>query len=517
MSNPLIVKFWLASLLLSAALPYSAAGADPPVKKGVWVVQPDEQTGRLIHTMELTLHPRNEPRPALKVRLVPDEFDLVDGNAAIYYLKAGGFFEQQARRDRLREMHQKAAEQAQQENKSSSDLPPYSWLSMAPAELPVEEVKRFLELTSFQVPMLAEASRRRRLDLDRQIRDVENPFAYLLPEVQSMRELARMQSLRCKVAIAEGDTGRAIEVLGQQYALARHLGQDEFLVTNLVGLACAGIAWEDALHLVQHPDAPNLYWAFASLPRPLVDIRQSMSNERQLFYLQFKTFLDVDETPRTVGYWQDFLDRLIPEFGGLEGEFGLPSASESPQTMRAKLVGFIAAAYPGAKRYLIEVCGLPHEQVVAYPTAQVVFLAMKRYYDEARDDLFKWSHLPYWQQQAATRGMSFDDLLQTKADRAGWIAVPAQLLLPAVLAANAAVARCEQALAFVQTVEGIRMYGAAHDGRLPESLGQLPVPAPLDPVSGKPLEYLYQDDHAVLTAQPLPGHWYRLVLRFASP
>ena len=113
--------------------------------------------------------------------------------------------------------------------------------------------------------------------------------------------------------------------------------------------------------------------------------------------------------------------------------------------------------------------------------------------------------------------MSFDDLLQTKADRAGWIAVPAQLLLPAVLAANAAVARCEQALAFVQTVEGIRMYGAAHDGRLPESLGQLPVPAPLDPVSGKPLEYLYQDDHAVLTAQPLPGHWYRLVLRFASP
>lgn len=517
MNKPLIAWFWFASFLASAALLGSAAGADPPAKKGGWVAQTDEQTGRLIQTMELTLSPQGEPRPALKHRLVPDDFDLVDGNAAVYYLKAGGFFEQQARRHQLREMHQKAAEQAQREKKSSSDLPPYSWLSMAPAELPLKEVKEFLELTSFQVPMLAEASRRRRIDLDRQIRDVDNPFAYLLPEVQSMRELARMQSLRCKVAIAEGNTARAIEVLGQQYALARHLGQDDFLVTNLVGLACAGIAWEDALHLIQHPDAPNLYWALASLPRPLVDIRQSMSTERQLFYLQFKTLREVDERPRTVGYWQDFLDRLIPEFAGLEGEFGLASASESPQTLRDTLVGFVAAAYPGAKRYLIEVCGLPHEQVAAYPTAQVVFLAMKRYYDEARDDLFKWSHLPFWQQQAATQGMGFDDLLRTKADRAGWIAMPAQLLLPAVLAANAAVARCEQGLAFVQTIEAIRMYGAAHDGRLPTSLEQLPVPVPLDPFSGKSFDYEYQNDRATLTGHPLPGYWYRLVLRFASP
>jgi hypothetical protein len=364
--------------------------------------------------------------------------------------------------------------------------------------------------------MLAEASRRRHLDLDRQIRDVEHPILYLLPEVQSMREIARMQSLRCKVAIAEGDVHRAIEILGQQYGLARHLGQDDFLVTNLVGLACAGIAWDDALYLVQHPNAPNLYWAIASLPRPLVDIRRSMSLERQLLYVQFKTLREVDGTPRPVGYWQDFLDRLVPEFAGLENEFGLASVTEAPETLRAQLIAYIAAAYPAAKRYLVDVCGLPLEQVDAYPIAQVVFLAVVRYYDEARDDYFKWTHLPYWQAEATTGHLSFEEMLRTSFDRAGLIAAPAQLLLPAVRAAQATVVRCEQALALIQTVEAIRMYGAQHGGRLPKTLDDLTVPAPLDPVSGKPFEYGYHTDHAVLTGERHPGHRYRLVLHFAK-
>jgi hypothetical protein len=241
-----------------------------------------------------------------------------------------------------------------------------------------------------------------------------------------------------------------------------------------------------------------------------------MSLERQLLYLQFKTLREVDETPRTVGYWQDFLDRLIPEFAGLESEFGLASVSEASETLRAQLIAYVAAAYPAAKRYLVDVCGLPLEQVDAYPIAQVVFLAVVRYYDEARDDYFKWAHLPYWQAEAATGRLTFEEMLQTSVDRAGFIAAPVQLLLPAVRAAQASFVRCEQTLALIQTVEAIRMYGAQHGGRLPKTLDDLTVPAPLDPVSGKPFEYGYHTDHAVLTGQPLPGLRYRLVLRFAE-
>ncbi len=496
-------------------MPLAGVGGEP-VKEGGWLRAMDEQAGILVYTMDMTLHPQGEPRPALKYRLLPDDFDVVDGNAAVFYLKAMGFLEQASARDRLREFQKSAADKARREGKSEGEAAPYSWLSMAPKELPLEEVKAYLSLTSFQPGFLKEAARRRRFDLDRDLRNVDNPIAYLLPEIQSMRELARTQSLRSKVAIAEGRIDDALEILGQEYAMAYHVGQDEFLVSNLVGIACAGIAWNDALYLVQHPDAPNLYWAFASLPHPLVDVRHAMAIERQFLFLQVKVLREVNETPRPAGYWRDFLDRLIPQFGILASDFGMAWLKDDPETARAALVGFVAAAYPAARRYLIERRGLSSQQVDAYPTAQVVFLAMVRYYEEARDGHFKWTHLPYWQAEAKTRRFRFEDFVGMKPDRIGFAAAPTEMLLPAVLALRNAVARNQQHLAMIQAVEAIRMYGAAHGGRLPATLDDLSVPAPVEPVTGKPLDYRCQGDRAVLTGHDLPGIRYRLVLRFAN-
>jgi len=441
----------------------------------------------------------------------------VDGNAAIYYLKAMGFLEQTSARDELSRIQKEAGERAGREGKDYGQVvPPYRWLSLAPQELPREEVKQFLQLTSFQPQFLREAAKRRRMDLDRQIREVDNPLGYLLPDIQSMRELARTQSLRCKLAIAEGRIEDAVAILGQQYAMARHLGQDEFLVSNLVGIACAGIAWEDALYLVQHPNAPNLYWAFAALPRPFVDQRQAMAFERQLLYEQVKVLREVGETPRPAGYWQDFVERLTPQLEGLASEFNASAAWKDPQTARAAVVGFVVAAYPGAKRFLIEECGLPRETVEAYPTAQVVFLAVVRYYDQARDDFFKWFFVPYWHTTAGAANARLDDMLRAKSEQVGWCAVPTDVLLPAVAAAATAAARAQQSIALVQTVEAIRMYGAAHEGKLPSTLSELPVPAPLEPFTGQPLDYECQGDRAILTGHRVPGLQYRLVLRFAK-
>ena len=199
-----------------------------------------------------------------------------------------GFLAQDQARSRLGEIHEQAAERARKESKPSSEVPPYLWLAMPPAELPKAELKNYLELTSFQPALLQEAARRRQFDLDRNLRGANDPFGYLLPELQAMREIARTQNLRCKLAIAENRIADAMAILGQQYAMVHHIAQDEFLISHLVAIACAGITWDDALYLVQHREAPNLYWAFASLPRPLVDIRRSLAVERQLLYRQFK-------------------------------------------------------------------------------------------------------------------------------------------------------------------------------------------------------------------------------------
>jgi hypothetical protein len=510
----LTVSMWVPGVAGTAA---DSLGQEP-VRQGGWIRERDEQTGVLVQTMEMTLHPRGEPRPALQHRLLPDEFDMVEGNAAVHYLKAMGFLEQAPARDQLRELYRSAAEQAAREGRGADKLPPYSWLEMAPRELPVDEVRDLLRLTAFQPPMLAEATRRRRFDMDRNIREANDVIGYLIPEMQGMRELARMQSLRCKVAIAENRVGDAFAILGQQFALGRHLGQDGFLISSLVGVACTGVAWSDALYLVQHPDAPNLYWAFAALPRPLVDMRYALDLERQFLYLQVKALREVDETLRPPGYWQDFLENVMFQLGEFTSKFGtafaLTGAEADREAARTMLVGFVAAAYPGAKRYLIEERRLPREQVEAYPTAQVVFLAMVRHYDEARDEFFKWTHLPY--HQARHKADAAHQVIDHRAGRLGWSAAPAQMLLPAIGAVLTASARLDQNLALVQTVEAIRMYGADHDGRLPESLADLPVPAPPEPFTGEPLDYQYHGDHAVLTGHEMNGLQYRLVLRFAA-
>ncbi len=502
---------WLAAML---AIPVVAA--DEPAKHGPWHYDRDEQTGLQVHTMEMTLHAKAEPRPALKHRLLPDDFDLIDGNAALYYLKAEGFFEQTAARNRLREIYAEAIKKANADDTDISQLPPYVWRTMKPVELPLAEVKEFLTLTSFQPQFLAEAAKRRRFELDRDIQHVDDPLGYLLPEVQSMRELARTQTLRCKVAMAEGRIDDAIAILGQQYALAAHLGQDDFLITNLVGIAISSIAWTDALQLAQHPDAPNLYWAYAALPNPLVDISHSMSVERQFLYMQVKALREVNETPRSVGYWQDFLDRIAAQLGSLAGEFGVGLRSNDPAANRAMLVGFVAAAYPGAKQYLIEEFDFSTEQIEAYPVAQVVFLALVRFYESARDDFFKWAELPYWQARASLDRTRLEKEFNRKANRLGWSAAPGRLLLPAVFMAQTAVVRNQQTIALVQTVEAIRMYGAAHDSELPATLDELPVPAPMEPFTGKPIDYEYHRGFAVLNGHQMPGLRYRLILRFAK-
>jgi hypothetical protein len=351
--------------------------------------------------MEMTLHPRAEPRPALKYRLLPDEFDILEGNAAVYYLKALGFLEQTWPQNELNRVHKEAAELAQQDGKEYDEVPPHVWLTTAPHDL------------------------------------------------------------------------------------------------------------------LEHHDTPNLFWALAAMPKPLVDVRRSLAVEREFLYLQLKVLREVDETPRPCGYWEDFLDRLLPQIGDLGGDLDGPSFEDDPQLARKALVEHVTAVYPGAKEYLIEQCKLSPRQVEAYPTTQVVFLAMVRFYDRWRDELSKWAHLPLWQVLANSNHNRTPDAMRAELNRYGWCSALATKKLPSVYA-RAAEGRCGQMIALLQTVEAIRMYGAAHDGRLPPSLDELSVPPGIEPFTGKPVDYEFYRTHAVLNGHALPGKRHRLVLRMAE-
>ncbi len=484
-------------------------------REGDWFVRNDGQTGIRVYSREMTLHPKAEPKPALKHRFVPDRFDQVEGNSAVYYLKAMSFLEETRAREEITKFERNAQADADANGMSGDETPPSVWYGTAPNELPIPEVKKYLAWHTFQPPLLREATRRKSFTLERRIKDVKNPIMYLLPEIQSMRGLARVQVLRLRVALAEDRIDDAIRIQGQQYALAQQLGTDEFLVSNLVGAAVAGMANNDALHLLEHPDTPNLYWAFATLPTPLIDMQDSMAYERQVLFEQVKSLREVTSEPRSEGYWADFLDRFQPEMellASLEMNF---NGETNPAMARARFVAIVAAAYPGALQYLTNEAGIDAEKAKAYPQLQTVALAMKLYYEEVRDDVFKWQYTDFHAASQVRQTLSQEWAEDKK--KYGWITEPIQLVLPAIEAVQAAQQRLQQGLAMRQTFESIREYAATNDNKLPATLDQLNLPAPNDPFTGKPFQYELSGKKAVLTGSKTPSAMqYRFVMQVAK-
>ena len=520
------------------ALPPTEARAEDAAQKTLWV-ETEDANGTQISTAEITIRPAAEPRPALRYRLLPAEEDLVDGNAAIHYLKAMGFLMEDYARRRIDELRTKAEEEAAKDGKRPLDWPPGD--NARATALPLPEVREFLRLHSGQEPFLAEAARRRHCDWDRRIADTDNPYGYLVYEIQESSSLARVESLRCRLAIAEGRIDDALAILRQQFMLARHLAQDEFqdqfVISGLVGVAVAFAATRDALELAQLPDTPNLYWACAAMPRPFIDASRMLATERSWLYLVMKSLRDVDETPRPVEYWHAFIDRdlrsparatthfdgdssdLIRSFSGDWG-FGnydpyYPSFDEPKEIFRLRAATCIAAAYPGARRYLAEECGLPAERLDALPTAQVVFLAMRRFYDTSNDELAKWEATPYW--IAAPKLTAARDKIEADAKRIGPSAATAWFFAGDVVHHRSALARLDQQLALLQTVEALRLHAAVRGG-LPESLADLPVPAPLDPATGRPIAYSIVENRAVLEPGQIRADWrHRVIVHLAPP
>ena len=82
----------------------------------------------------------------------------------------------------------------------------------------------------------------------------------------------------------------------------------------------------------------------------------------------------------------------------------------------------------------------------------------------------------------------------------------AKLLLPAIESAAFAPVRLQREIAALQTIEALRMTAAINNGQLPASLDQLQqCPAPLDPLTGKFVDYQSTDGVVILTLPPPEG------------
>ena len=434
--------------------------------------------------VRVTVHPAAEPRAALEYQLLPPFFDRTPGNAAVHYGKVTA---EQRRFFGDTEMWEKIVK----------------WLDTPLDELPRDEVRKVVR-SEMIFGSLRRAARCKQCDWLLPVHE-GNFFSMLLPEAQQMRSFARLVALKARLQIAEGEFDEAVRTLQMGYAMGRHIAEGDTLINGLVGIAICSIMARQVQELIQQPDAPNLYWALTMLPRPLVGMQAGIEAEMNAVYLTFPELRDADDTSRSPEYWRESLHQVWRKFATFGGG---TEWAERPEVVAALSI----KGYPMAKQALIA-AGLPQEEVEAMPVSQVVLLYTRQTYEDLRDDVFKWFYVPFWlahegSDQAEAR-------LKQYAMELREIIPVASLFLPAVRAAHSAIARNDREIAGLRTIEALRMYAAAHEGRLPEKLDDLSVPAPVDPVTGQPFTYTLRGQTAVLDGPPLLGILFHVEVKVA--
>jgi hypothetical protein len=437
-----------------------------------------------VKTIKIAITPAAEPKPALKFQLLPGFLDRKSGNAAMMYEKI-------ALQLTSIDADKKAVPSPAGEKSIWEKIP--DWLERPLAEFPRDEARETLADFKRILDGLDVAARREECDWQLPIRD-GNVINILLPELSHLRSCGRLLALQAKLQISEGRFDQALHTIQTGYALGVHTARGQTLIHKLVGMAICQMMSDRVLELGQQPAAPNLYWALTSLPQPMCDLRSGLEVEFNMLYLYLPSLRQVDDTSRTPEYWQHFIEGFVEQMTAL---LGTPFSQAGG---RATMVAQAIKGYPAARDNLIAQ-GLVREKVEAMPVAQVMAIDIAQTYNQIRDEMFKWTFVPYWQSLGPLQEV---EKKKSKPGINGIISLP-NLLLPSLRAIYVNAARSDRAISALRTVEALRLYAAGHQDRLPEKLGDITeVPLPVDPMTGQVFLYKKSGDTAVIES-PAPS------------
>jgi hypothetical protein len=435
------------------------------IVSSIAVMCPGAQSASPAETLiRLTVHPAPEPKPALRYRLLPELGEMAPGNPVQNYLKC--FMEQQKFFfdkdvvDRREKLH-----------------------SMPLGELKTQDLKDY---DGFALRQADYAARLDQPDWQVLLKLKTDGVALDIPEVQQVRALAGALRVRMRFELSHERFEDAIRTAQTMFALARHLGEHPTLVGNLVGFTIANSMMVAIDEMIQQPGCPNLYWALASLPDPLVPLTKGLEGERAIVLAEFRQLnssapMSAEELEKLIAY----LDRLL----------GGGKAPEPGKDVKSWLNARRNDAEVRAARGRLVESGLPGENLLKFPAEQVLLLDQKRQYEVRRDDLMKLMILPAWQAESLARQVK-------PAPQAGLFEGP---LLEGVYGTCLAEARVGQRLALLRVVEALRLYAAEHDRFAPAKLADVPLPLPDDPFTGKPFHYELTGKTLHLRGTPPPS------------
>lgn len=459
------MNFCLTTLALASAV------AGPP-----FAAPPDPD----LPVFKITVRPAAAPSPALRYKLLPEVRDQQPGNALVLYYKALSPEWMPGVRDPKVQATLEAA------------------LEMPADQLRTDPGVRFVQ-PSKMLEMVDQAARRSYIDWELVPALRRDGIALLLPDAQQMRTFGQLLAVRARLDAADGKFDRSVSGLATGFALARHLCEAPTFLHALIGAAVASRMLPQVEALIQQPGTPNLYWALTDLPRPLIDLRKSRQGEWVMLDWVAPGVREAAADPTapamSVEQLRAIADRVISIEGG----------SSSPAGPGRLLMSVLAAQrYPDARDWLLS-RGWTAAQVDALPVAQVALMYEVHDYERHLDDVMKWQTQP---PAVALEGMARAER-EFKREMAAGQATLGRLLLPATTGVYRASLRVDRRIAALRCIEAVRLYAAAHGGKLPDALADITeVPVPPDPTTGRSFEYAVRGDAATLTAPPYsqPAH-----------
>jgi hypothetical protein len=401
-------------------------------------------------SVRFVVQPMAAPKPVLKYVLLPEINELNPGNAAQWYLRCFAeqrnfFFGKESTDERKR------------------------LLTMPLSELPI------LKNSGYGGNALRQADWAARLNtIDWQViqRIHTDGLDLSQPELGPLHILATAIQVRFRIEIAERRFDDAIRTAKTMFAFANHLGENPTEQADKLGLAVAELAVDTLEEMIQQSGCPNLYWALTELRCPLVDLRKGFQGTGLLVATELKQIRD--DTSMT----NEELEKVIARLSGLLG-FAREQAGHAPRSFRAALSARSkdTEKLPATRKRLLE-AGVAEGVLPSFSPLQVLLVDAKRDYELRRDERVKLLALASWQIDAlsdAERGAAGEGLLSD--------------FLPEVIKIRQSQARFEQRIALLRHVEALRIFAAAHEGKWPEKLSDIPLPLPVDPITGKAFRY----------------------------
>jgi hypothetical protein len=446
-----------------------------------------------IKPKELLLDPAAAPVPALKYWLLPSAADLNPGDAAPIYLRIR-YQTTDAAWNAITDTHLK-------------------WRNLPLDQFPLAEARKFVDQFAKPLEQIAFGARRRTCDWNYTLPEQRLDQVNLnLADAQQMRLWFRVLDLKARVQIAEKNYDGALRTIETGMAFSRHIAEGTFLINGLIGLAGGHILLDRCEELIAQPGAPNLYWALTVLPRPLIDFRQEIENEQKLMENMVPELTEAGSgQTRTASEWASLLSRMhariVNWLHNYEGEKTLTWIATSD------LAQFKSGCLAPARAYL-EAARRPGGPPLAEMSDdQIIVLYLVGRYREIWDDYFKASYLPL-REAISQFDAAQKRLVAAKAGPTVFFVSMAPNLQGVLMSGL----RTDRHVAALRVIEALRLYAAAHDGKLPESLNQITeVPVPEDPATGEPFIYRAADSvaivHGIRVGMPGPQPSYRITIR----